>query len=871
MGEQQTKRGWESDEKEWRHTHRDHNQEIAPGDEKSPPSPSFGPYRYVRQFPATGGEADIWLVRKKNQEVILKLYRLGIEPKLHVLEQVREISSHNPGHLIWINEFGFDNETNRWYEILEYVRYGSLKDLIRDEKIPDTSFQVIIHDISEALWALHTSHILHLDLKPSNILVRSLHPLNLILTDFGISTLLDSDISRQITDTKGTPMYWAPEQLGNFVGKEADFWALGVIALEIVTGKHPLEGLNHNLILSTLSSRGIPVPDTLPHHYQVLLKGLLTRNPKKRWGYSEVTRWLNGERTIPVYYEEEQKNHQTGYKGYEFRGQWFFSLEDLLQGFVTDPASWEEAKRHIGRGYLTRWLESNDQYSKAVEVERFLEEYQDGDERLIFLASRYNPDVPFTFLGKVIDLPGLIWYLGRFLRREHDGAEDRILSMLFSGEIERIWREYLRVSGKREETDPVKRIFDWLRVSLRGTSEKKRLYEYAKALSEWIGTGPLMEWNGYTVIRVYELAKRFDELGARVEAGLCQKDLIRAYDAAITAQEPDPELLVACASIMEAMGKNDVRDQCLKKAFPSDARVTSLIFSRKTGINRFRAYTEMKSEYYRLIGEQEPDPWNQSTEFWKSCFYRSFEEWDLPLALASAERVIELDQSGGIGWAMRGSVLSAMRRKQEAAFFFSSGRVRGSDDPAVWVLIAEYEENEGNFGNAEELNGRALERDLSLKRGQYNEIRFLIRKKQYRVASDRCDEILSSEPANGLILTLQADILQLTGHEDESGERYQQVCFKNPDNTDACLKYTRHLLQKRMYSEADTVLTRMMPKNSNNPQIIRLKAYVCIKLGNTKEALDHINKVIRLEPDDPWSIKVKEALLAGQTTGRIMP
>ena len=55
-------------------------------------------------------------------------------------------------------------------------------------------------------------------------------------------------------------MYWAPEQLGNIVGRESDYWALGVIALEIVQKKHPFEGLNHNLIMSTLASRGIIIP-----------------------------------------------------------------------------------------------------------------------------------------------------------------------------------------------------------------------------------------------------------------------------------------------------------------------------------------------------------------------------------------------------------------------------------------------------------------------------------------------------------------------------------------------------------------------------------------------------------------------------------
>jgi hypothetical protein len=60
---------------------------------------------------------------------------------------------------------------------------------------------------------------------------------------------------------------------------------------------------------------------------------------------------------------------------------------------------------------------------------------------------------------------------------------------------------------------------------------------------------------------------------------------MQAYDAAITAQEPDPEILVACASIWKQW-KERCQGSMSEKSLSNRARVTSLIFSPKNRINR---------------------------------------------------------------------------------------------------------------------------------------------------------------------------------------------------------------------------------------------------------------------------------------------
>ena len=81
---------------------------------------------------------------------------------------------------------------------------------------------------------------------------------------------------------KGTPLYWSPEAFTQIVGRESDFWSLGIIVLEILLGRHPLSGLDMRIIMYTLSTRGIKVPKEIPARYSLLLKGLLTRDPHRR-------------------------------------------------------------------------------------------------------------------------------------------------------------------------------------------------------------------------------------------------------------------------------------------------------------------------------------------------------------------------------------------------------------------------------------------------------------------------------------------------------------------------------------------------------------------------------------------------------------
>ncbi|XP_077226965.1 G-type lectin S-receptor-like serine/threonine-protein kinase SD2-5 [Tasmannia lanceolata] len=153
----------------------------------------------------------------------------------------------NIHHVNLVRLIGFCATKSCGLLVLEYMSHGSLdKWIFYRNQNPALDWQtrrkIILH-IAKGLSYLHDEcrqRILHLDIKPQNILLDS--DFNAKVSDFGLSKWIDKDQSLVMTRMKGTPGYLAPEWwLGLKITEKVDVYSFGVVVIEIMCGRKNLD------------------------------------------------------------------------------------------------------------------------------------------------------------------------------------------------------------------------------------------------------------------------------------------------------------------------------------------------------------------------------------------------------------------------------------------------------------------------------------------------------------------------------------------------------------------------------------------------------------------------------------------------------
>ena len=349
---------------------------------------------------AAGGEADLFIVRDKStgQHAVLKLYRHGVEPNTDVLERVSRAA---PDQLVHLLEHGRDEGVP--YELLEYCEHGSVRTLLKGRPVPLDAARTLLTELAGAIAHLHACGIVHRDLKPENVLIRGLLPLDLVLTDFGIASVTQATM--HYTSAARTLRYSAPEAGSNWVGKPTDYWALGMMLVEAIAGRHPFEGLSDHVVAHWLVTRPIDVSGVTDPRWQTLCRGLLTRDPKARWGADEIERWLGGDDTLAVA-DERAAPVAAAVSPYRVGTTECRTPRELAVALAAD---WATGVKDLKRGMLRAWLQNDlrDQNlaRAAADAEEALE--VSDDERLLRLLLQLDPALPPVFKRYDISIAGL--------------------------------------------------------------------------------------------------------------------------------------------------------------------------------------------------------------------------------------------------------------------------------------------------------------------------------------------------------------------------------------------------------------------------------------------------------------------------------
>ena len=174
--------------------------------------------------------------------------------------------------------------SQKLYLIMDFVNGGHLFFWLYRQGLFDTALtRFYAAEIVCAIGHLHSLNIMHRDLKPENILLDNEGHVK--LTDFGLAKRQDPESTKRTNSLVGSIDYMAPEILqATGHGKTADWWSVGVLMYEMLTGQLPFRGKNKPAIQKAICSHKLKMPSFLPGDATGLIKGLLDRQQDRRLG-----------------------------------------------------------------------------------------------------------------------------------------------------------------------------------------------------------------------------------------------------------------------------------------------------------------------------------------------------------------------------------------------------------------------------------------------------------------------------------------------------------------------------------------------------------------------------------------------------------
>ncbi|KAG5207789.1 hypothetical protein JEQ12_017553, partial [Ovis aries] len=252
-----------------------------------------------------GGFGRVELVKVKNENVafamkcIRKKHIVDTKQQEHVYSEKKILEELCSPFIVKLYRTFKDNKYV--YMLLEACLGGELWSILRDRgSFDEPTSKFCVACVTEAFDYLHRLGIIYRDLKPENLILDAEGYLKLV--DFGFAKKIGS--GQKTWTFCGTPEYVAPEVILN-KGHDfsVDFWSLGILVYELLTGNPPFSGIDqmmtYNLILKGIEK--MDFPRKITRRPEDLIRRLCRQNPTERLGnlkngINDIKkhRWLNG-------------------------------------------------------------------------------------------------------------------------------------------------------------------------------------------------------------------------------------------------------------------------------------------------------------------------------------------------------------------------------------------------------------------------------------------------------------------------------------------------------------------------------------------------------------------------------------------------
>ncbi|MEJ2853096.1 MULTISPECIES: serine/threonine-protein kinase [unclassified Saccharothrix] len=204
-------------------------------------------------------EVAIKEVRPADSDQVESTPAMAAQLRERVLRESRALARLQHPNVVSIYQIIDSPDSPYPWIVMELVRGTSLDARLREGALSVPEAARVGRDVLAALRSAHSAGVMHRDVKPGNVLLRT--DGSAVLTDFGIAALQGSTQLTATGDVIGSPEYIAPERLrGDETQTASDFWSLAMLLYVAVEGYHPMRRASTMATLAAVMTEPVPPP-----------------------------------------------------------------------------------------------------------------------------------------------------------------------------------------------------------------------------------------------------------------------------------------------------------------------------------------------------------------------------------------------------------------------------------------------------------------------------------------------------------------------------------------------------------------------------------------------------------------------------------
>jgi serine/threonine-protein kinase len=215
-----------------------------------------------------GGMAVVWrgLDTTLNREVAVKVLHPHLagqaESRARLEREAHAVAKLRHENILEIFDYSGPDSPDS-YIVTEFIHGRTLKSFLAEHPLafPEAA-EMIASEVARALEHAHRFGVIHRDVKPENVMIRSDGLIK--LTDFGIAQIVDKERMTITGQLLGSPAYMAPEHVeGRALDFRTDVFALGILTYQLATGQLPFRGKNPHEVLKRIAECKYTPPEAV--------------------------------------------------------------------------------------------------------------------------------------------------------------------------------------------------------------------------------------------------------------------------------------------------------------------------------------------------------------------------------------------------------------------------------------------------------------------------------------------------------------------------------------------------------------------------------------------------------------------------------